>query len=109
MATVTAYMNFCQKTHRATVTMRDDGDFDVVIETDCEFVEEYAKALTKITMEDLVDNRTSSITDPEKLKLIMGPCLAPNAVYNAGWLEAGMFSKSLARKVKQNVVSFENL
>ncbi len=109
MATVTAHMNFCNKTHKATVTKRDDEDFDVTIVSDCEFVQEYAKLLTKITLEDLTDNRTSSITDPEKLKYIMGPCLAPNAVFNAGWLEAGMFSKSLAKKVKQNVVSFENL
>ncbi|MFA5452180.1 MAG: hypothetical protein WC248_01205 [Candidatus Methanomethylophilaceae archaeon] len=109
MATVKAYMNFCQKTHTVTVTQREDGDFDVRIESDCEFVTDYAALLTKVTMEDLTDNRTSSITDPEKLQHIMGPCLAPNAVFNAGWLEAGMFAKSLARKAKQNVISFENL
>lgn len=108
-ATVTAHMNFCGKKHRATVTKRDDGDFDVSIESDCEFVQEYAKLLTKITMEDLTDNRTSAITDPEKLKYIMGPCLAPNAVFNAGWLEAEMFSKSFAKKVGENVVSFVDL
>ncbi|MFA6709933.1 MAG: hypothetical protein WC067_00545 [Candidatus Methanomethylophilaceae archaeon] len=109
MATVKAYMNFCQKTHTVTVNQREDGDFDVHIESDCEFVNDYAGLLKKITMDDLTDNRTSAITDPEKLKYIMGPCLAPNAVFNAGWLEAGMFAKSLARKVKQNVISFEDL
>lgn len=80
MTTVTACMNFCDKTHRVTVNRRDDGNFDVIIKSDCGFVQEYARLLTRITVEDLTGNRISSITDPEKLKFIMGPAFAQRRV-----------------------------
>lgn len=110
MAVVVAKMNFCKKTHKVTVKQKDDGDFSLHIATDCQEVKDYAKALgDTLTMDDLMDISKSRIFDCENCKHITMTCLAPNAVINAAWLEAGMLSKSRAKEVGENIISFERV
>ena len=108
MATVLVKMNFCSKTHRITVKMRDDGDLDLIVDSDCPEVMTYAECLGgRLTMEDITDLRKSRIFDPDNLEKVTMTCLSPNGILSAAWLECGMMSPKLAKQVKENVVSFE--
>ncbi len=103
-STVTVRMNTCSKTHKITVSLRDDGDLDVGIETDCPHVREYAEKLTRITVDDAASFAGSRIVDPEVRASLSAPCLCPNGVFDAAWMELGMLSKSLCTKVRNNEI-----
>jgi hypothetical protein len=105
-STVIARMNTCYKTDKVTVTLRDDGDLDVKIVSDCPHVQQYAEKLTRITVNDVVDFSKSKVVDPDIRASLSVPCLTPIAVFEAAWLELGMLSKSLAKKVERNCVEF---
>ena len=108
MTTVVVNMKFCNKTHRITVNMKDDGDLSLKVDSDCPEVMYYAQCIgDTITMEDITDINNSKVLDPENLSKITLTCLAPNGILNAAWLETGMMSKSMAKEVKENTVSFE--
>ncbi len=97
-------MNTCSKTRRITVTMRDDGDMDVVIVSDCKNVQEYARRLTRISMEDITDFSKSKINDSNVREPLSIPCLCPLGVFDAAWQEVGMLSKSLCAQVHENKI-----
>lgn len=104
MATVEVNMNTCDKKHRITVKMRDDGDLDVIIESNCKNVQQYAKNLTRITMEDATDFCSSKIVDRDVRMPLSVPCLVPIGVFDAAWLELGMLSKTLCKRIHSNEV-----
>lgn len=97
-------MNTCGKTHRVTASLRPDGDLDIEIESDCPNVQHYAEHLTRITMDDAVSFAGSRIVDPDVRGPLSAPCLCPNAVFDAAWMELGMLSKSLCQKVHSNEI-----
>ncbi len=104
--TVVAHMNTCYKTNKVTVWMKDDGNLGVKIVSDCPHVKEYAKKLTEITVNDVVDWSSSKVVDPEIRATLSLPCLTPIAVFEAAWLELGMLSKNLVNNVRENTVTF---
>ena len=106
LTTVTAHMRTCGKTHRVTVVMNGEGNFDVKIETDCHRVQLFGEKLKYVTMEDIVDFSNSRINKREFRGDMSPPCLSPIAVLNAAWLEAGMLSQSLVKRVKENTIDF---
>ena len=106
MATVTAHMKTCTKTHRITVTMNSEGNFDVKIESDCPKVVQYGENLKYLTFEDITDLENSRINKREMRLDMSLPCLAPAALLDAAWIEAGMLSRSLVKRVKENSVDF---
>ncbi|MDR0309640.1 MAG: hypothetical protein LBH88_02640 [Candidatus Methanoplasma sp.] len=97
-------MNTCSKTHKITVSMRDDGDMDVKIVSNCKNVNEYASRLTKITMSDITDRNGSRILDPDVSASLSANCLVQTGIINAAWLETGMLSGSLCKRVHQNEI-----
>lgn len=101
-STVMVKMNTCGKTHRVTASLRPDGIIDIRIESDCPNVEQYARNLTEITSEDAVSFAGSRIVDPEIRGPLSAPCLCPNAVFDAAWMELGLLSKGLCSKVHSN-------
>lgn len=105
-STVVAHMKTCSKTNKVTVWMKDDGNLGVKIATDCPHVKDYASKLTEITMDDVVSFAGSKVVDPEIRASLSVPCLTPIAVFNAAWMELGMLSKSMAKNVGENSVSF---
>jgi hypothetical protein len=110
MAVVVVKMKFCNKTQKITVTPNDDGTFHLHVATDCPEVRDYVKAIgDTLTMDDIMDRTTSKIFSYDNLQHVTMTCLAPNGIINAAWLEAGMLSKSRAKEVKENVVSFEKV
>jgi len=90
---VTVKMNTCSKTHHITATMRDDGD-----------IEEYARRLTRVTMDDLMSFNESRIVSPECREPLSVPCLCPMGVFNAAWMECGLLSKNLCNRVHSNEI-----
>ena len=101
---VTVKMNTCSKTHNITATMRDDGDIDIKIESDCRNVQEYARRLTRVTMDDLMSFNESRIVSPECREPLLVPCLCPMGVFNAAWMECGLLSKNLCNRVRSNEI-----
>ena len=101
---VTVKMNTCNKIHRISVSMRDDGNLDVKIVSDCPNVQEYAKRLTEITMDDVTNFSESKVVDPVCRETLSVPCLVPIGVFDAAWMELGLLSKSLGKKAHSNEV-----
>lgn len=106
-STIVVNMNTCNKTHKITVSARDDGDMDVRILTNCSHVQEYADRLTKISFSDITDRHGCKILDPEVAAPLSMTCLVPSGVLDAAWIEAGMLSGSLCKKVRLNEVVLE--
>ena len=71
-STVLVKMNTCSKTHRITVSLRDDGDLDLSIVSDCKNVQAYAEKIQKISMDDITEFCNSRLNSPEnkEIKLI---------------------------------------
>ena len=108
MVTVLVRMNFCNYVHKVDVNMNDEGTLDVHIESDCSHVMDFAEKLGgTITMDDVTARQGSKLFDPEILAPLTMTCLAPNGVLDAAWLELGMLSKSQAKKVGGNDISYE--
>lgn len=106
MASVRVNMRLCDKTHKITVTPDDEGNYDVRIATDCDHVKEYAKRIPNITLDDITDMSGSKVMSYENTMMMTPTCLAPKGVLYAAWLEVGMISKSLAKSVQENSISF---
>ena len=101
---VVVKMNVCSKTHRIEVSMRDDGDMDVRIESDCKNVQEYAKRLTRMTVGDATDFCNSAVVAPDVRAPLSTTCLCPMGILGAAWKELGMVSKSICRRAHSNEV-----
>jgi len=106
MATVTVKMNVCEKTHKITVLQRDDGDLDVLIESDCPKVAAFGERLNKLSLTDITDFGSSKINDPKIRGNISPTCLSSTGVFNAAWIEMEMMSRSLIKKVRHNSIDF---
>jgi hypothetical protein len=106
MSTVKVDMRMCDKTAIVTVKLREDGDLDVDIRSDCSDVQHYGERLKKMTADDAIDYGASVINRMDVRGSLSPHCLVPSAVFDAAWLEMGMISKSLVRKVKRSTVEF---
>ena len=104
MAKVEVNMKTCSKHHVIEVTMNDEGNLDVKITTDCKHVQEYADKLKVITIDDVTSFAGSKVEDPDIRATLSVPCLVPNAVFDAAWIEIGMLSKNLCNKVHNNEI-----
>lgn len=58
----------------------------------------FAKNLTVISMDDIMNFETSRINREEVRGNMSMICLAPIAVYQAAWIEAGMMSRRIYSK-----------
>lgn len=109
MATVIVDMAFCDKTHKITVKLKEDGDMSVRITTDCVNIKNYAKNLgDTLTVQDVTDWKGSKVYDEDVCAPASITCLVPTGVINAAWLELGMLSRSKAKDVKVNCIRFVN-
>ncbi|MCL2143836.1 MAG: hypothetical protein FWH44_06245, partial [Methanomassiliicoccaceae archaeon] len=77
MATVTAHMRTCGKTHKVTVTMNAEGNFDVNIESDCHKVVQFGERLKYVTFEDITDFDNTRLNKREIRGDLSPPCLSP--------------------------------
>ncbi len=106
MATVDVDMLSCDRKARVTVRMRNDGDLDVSVDTDCDIVRGYAERLKTISAEDVYGFEHSRINRDDIRGQLTPTCLVPIAIYDAAFLELGMMTESLARKKGRNSVEY---
>lgn len=110
MVTVVVNARFCDKVHKISTTLRDDGDLDLKVESDCEHVMLYAQNIgSTISMMDVTERDGSKVFDPTNQEPLTLTCLAPIAILDAAWLELGMMSKNRALQIKSDEISFEGL
>ena len=100
-------MNVCGKHTTIEVSQRNDGDFDVKAETDCDNVREFIDMLGILSLVDLTDKKASKVWECFKNARMSSDCITPAAVMQAAWIEAGLLSKNLA--LKNHHVSIEYL
>ena len=105
-AKVKVNMRLCGKTHHITVDSTEEGDFRCTIETDCINVKEFSQGVERLTIMDLTDKKASKIVNRYCDCGMSANCLVPAGVMSAGWMEAGMISRTLAGKKKANDVEF---
>lgn len=105
-AKVKVNMRLCGKTHHITVDRTEDGDFSCRIETDCVNVKEFSQGVERITIKDLTDKKSSKIVNRYCDCGMSANCLVPAGVISAGWMEAGMISRTLASRKRANDVEF---
>ena len=107
MTTVVVDMALCDKTHKITVRLKEDGDLSLHIATNCENIREYAKRLgDTVTVTDVTDWMSSKIYNQENCSAASITCLAPAGIMSAAWIELGMISKNRAEEVRANCVRF---
>ena len=94
-STVETNMSVCSKRISVTASLRDDGDIDIHVETDCDAAKHFAEKLTKVTLADVTNFETSIINKEETRGPMSMICLAPISVYQAAWMEIGMMSKKI--------------
>ena len=92
-------MPICDKRIKVRVTSRDDGDMDVEIVSDCPALAHYAESLRVISMDDITSFETSVINRESVRGNMSMICAAPIAVYHAAWMECGMLSPGIYRKM----------
>lgn len=95
-------MRTCSHVHEVTVSMREDGNLDVDIVSDCPNIQEYARRLKVITMDDATNFAGSKIVDPEVRAPVSAGCLCPIGVFNAAWKELGMMSGTICQRAHTN-------
>ena len=105
-STVDVNMLTCDRKARVTVSLRDDGDLDVSIESDCDVVKGYGKRLSVITPMDVYTFEGSRINKDEIRGQLTATCLVPSAIYSAAFLELGMMAESLAREKRGNDIRY---
>ena len=92
-------MPICDRKIKVSVTARDDGDMDVEIVSDCPALAHYAENLKVITLDDITNFETSMINRESVRGNMSMICTAPIAVYQAAWLECGMLSSNIYKKM----------
>lgn len=97
-STIRTEMRICDKYVEVTASARVDGGFDILVDSDCEALRSFAKNLTVISMDDIMNFETSRINREEVRGNMSMICLAPIAVYQAAWIEAGMMSRRIYSK-----------
>ena len=89
-------MTLCDYLIDITVNDNGDGTVSVSIESDCDNVQEYARRLTAVDVEELTRLDGTAIIRTADEAGLTPTCLVPMAVLNACWLEMGLISKTFA-------------
>jgi hypothetical protein len=100
-------MPLCSHQTTVEVENRGDGKLDVRIESTCEEVVRYAGMLSEVEIEDYSEIRGSRILEKAADACLTPTCLVPLGVYNACWLETGMISRNLVRRMDTISIRFE--
>lgn len=92
-------MRTCGRTHVVIAKLREDGDVDIKITSDCEQASQFAERCTKVSLNYVTDFYGSKVNSKEIRGNLWIQCLLPIGVFDAAWIELGMISKSLCKKV----------
>ncbi|NYT12185.1 MAG: hypothetical protein GKC03_06500 [Methanomassiliicoccales archaeon] len=95
--------------HETSIEVEDSGDgtLQVRIETTCEDVARYAELIKELGIQDYSEFRDSKILEKAAEAFLTPTCLVPSGVFNACWLETGMISRNLVKKLDTLCIRFE--
>lgn len=95
--------------HETFIEVEDQGNgiLKVRIETDCEDIAHYAEMIRELEVLDYSEIRGSKILEKAAEAVLTPTCLVPTAVFNACWLETGMISRNLVKKMDTLCIRFE--
>jgi hypothetical protein len=95
--------------HETLIEVEDSGDgtLQVRIETTCEDVARYAELIQELRLQDYSEFRGSKILEKAAEACLTPTCLVPSGVFNACWLETGMISRNLVKKLDTLCIRFE--
>ena len=65
-STIDVNMSICDKKVSVTATMKEDGTFDIDIQSDCDSIKHYAETLKNVTMDDITNFETSRINNSDR-------------------------------------------
>ncbi|MCG7845008.1 MAG: hypothetical protein MIO90_06220 [Methanomassiliicoccales archaeon] len=99
-------MKVCEKTTEVEVTDNGDGTYSIAVTSPCPNVQEFARTLEVLTMEDLVDKPNSRVFDRMRVTKMSANCLVPAGILSAAWVEAGLIARSRALGMGANEVRF---
>lgn len=99
-------MNMCGKEHVVIVDTIGPNNYSVEVQSDCPNVRAFMRKLDRLTMDDLVEKYTSRIFDRMRNSSMSATCLVPHGILSAAWMEAGLWSKNLAKKQERNTIEF---
>jgi hypothetical protein len=99
-------MKVCDRTTEVEATDNEDGTYSIKVTSPCPNVQEFAKSLEVLTMEDLVDKSKSRVFDRMRITKMSANCLVPAGMLSAAWVEAGLLARSRAIGLGSNEVRF---
>lgn len=99
-------MKVCDRTTEVRATDNGDGTFSIDVTSPCPNVQEFARTLEVLTMEDLTDKAHSRVFDRMRVVKMSANCLVPAGMLSAAWVEAGLIARSRALGMGSNEVRF---
>lgn len=103
---VKVHMNVCDQVTEISVDDNEDGTYSVSFDSDCKNVKEFFQGHESLDITDLSDKKSSRVFDRMKESKMSATCLVPIGLLNAGWMEAGLLSKNLAKECGENKIEF---
>ena len=103
---VSIEMKVCGHTTEVVATDNGEGTFDIKVDSPCPNVQEFARTLEVLTMEDLVDKANSRVFERMRQVKMSANCLVPAGILSAAWVEAGLIARSRALGMGSNEVHF---
>jgi hypothetical protein len=100
-------MPLCSQETSIEVEDLGDGVLQVRIETTCEDIARYAELIKELRTQDYAEFRDSKIIEKAAEACLTPTCLVPSGVFNACWLETGMISRNLVKKLDTICIRFE--
>lgn len=98
-------MGLCDREHEITVKQTGDS-FNITIDSECKEIEEFVDDLGLLSMEDLTDLSKSKVINLMRMNRCCPGCLVPSGIINVASLEAGLVSRSLARRSSKSLIEF---
>jgi hypothetical protein len=88
----------CENTTDITVNVNDEGEYVVKATSTCKKAEKFVEGLGPLTLFDLTDKTSSKVFKDFIASDMSANCLLLSGVMTAAWVEAGMITRSMARK-----------
>jgi hypothetical protein len=98
-------MGLCDRVHVIIATQVCDS-FNVVIDSECNEIEEFVQDLGPLSMDDLTDLSKSKVIDMMRMNRCCPGCLVPSGIINVASLEAGLISRTRAQHSGRSTIEF---
>ncbi|QLH74595.1 MAG: hypothetical protein HPY73_03440 [Methanomassiliicoccales archaeon] len=98
VAKVRVNMFPCENKTEIEVVSNSDGDFIITVVSSCAKAKKFIEGLNPLSLTDLSNKSESKIFKKFIESDMSANCLVLSGVLTAGWVEAGMIARSMAKK-----------